>query len=84
MKQADEDRMQTLITTQPTTTLRGQTRAFRMAEGIHQFFFGQSQLRTGTTLTRAETIHEIVKARRCSCHGTCPGCRHIIKDVLGD
>jgi hypothetical protein len=54
-----------------------------MAEGIHQFFFGQSQPRPGTTLTRAESIREIVKARRCSCHGTCSGCQHIIKDVLG-
>lgn len=70
-------------TTQPTTTRKGQTRASWIFEGI-RLFNRRFSKPVPVVLTRAESIREIVKARRCHCHGTCSGCRHLIKDVLGD
>ncbi len=64
-----------------------------LADWAHGFVHGveffmhrlrPTQPRESAPPTRAQLVAQIVAAQGCRCHGACPHCRHIIKDVLGN
>ncbi len=89
MKQK-EDMMHIPTTTQPAMADTAKTRVLQFFEAVRLIAMTPLRVRQRWQqqpegeLTRDERIHEIVKARRCSCSGTCSGCKIIIKDVIGD
>lgn len=79
-----------MATTEPHTPT---ARAFRISELPRHLLQVVSALsarfrphpeQRATPHTRAELIAGIVHAQRCHCGGSCPHCRHIIADVIGD
>ncbi len=82
--------MQTLTTTQPTTTPRGQTRAFRIFEGIRSILpiaervRQRWQKRPVAALNREQLIDQLVREHHLHCHGACGSCHHTIQDIFSD